>query len=190
MGHNSTYGIILFIIAHDSYYCIRDVLFCAIEIPSLSSISAWYNNNSTVCTVVLNCCTYTIKIIILIACVSLWQRTACRSAHEAINAYAFPLGVPGVFYLVIYCCVLSADASGPTAPPLGVTPETWERVARSAWDKRAEDGRMWPSPKHPPRHVAAVTLQVRGFDGVWWPPSCAPVSLWLLTRVSNQHFQY
>lgn len=55
--------------------------------------------------------------------------------------------------------VFSSDTLGQDAP-LGVTPEKWERVLRSARDRKAEDDRLSPSPKHPPSHVAAVTLQV------------------------------
>ena len=43
---------------------------------------------------------------------------------------------------------------------MGVTAESWERVKRSARDKRLEDERLSPSPRHSPKHVATVTIQV------------------------------
>ncbi|CAM9355964.1 unnamed protein product [Scytosiphon promiscuus] len=50
------------------------------------------------------------------------------------------------------------DTLGQSAP-VGVSPEKWERVLRSARDRQAEDDRLSPSPGHSPSHVATVTLQ-------------------------------
>lgn len=47
-----------------------------------------------------------------------------------------------------------------------MSPETWERVLRSARDRKAEDERLSPNLKHPPSHVAAVTLQVGNHESL------------------------
>lgn len=92
------------------------------------------------------------------------QRTGSVPSQASSRQFTIYTSCGYARFLLFVC----ADTLGPTAPA-GVTAESWERVKRSARDKRLEDERLSPNPKHTPRHVATVTVQVG------WAEKCPKV---------------